>query len=105
MGKLQDELVVLRDWGRSQNPLRFEAKVLPYLQALIKEGLRVHPETGCSMSIFLLAARAFRSESKEQRLIVLQCNLVKILKPASEKNIKFTRNLHGCSTDSLTRGH
>jgi cytochrome P450 len=46
-GRLQKEIDQAAEEGRISNPVTFrEAQELPYLQAVIKEALRIHPATG-----------------------------------------------------------
>jgi cytochrome P450 len=46
LGKLQDEIDEFAKDGRISNPVTFkEAQEMPYLQAVIKEALRIHPAT------------------------------------------------------------
>lgn len=48
--RLRDELDNAEKEGRISKPIMFkEAQTLPYLQAVIKEALRVHPATGLPM--------------------------------------------------------
>lgn len=48
--RLREELGGASQEGRISDPIKFkEAQELPYLQAAIKEGLRVHPATGFTM--------------------------------------------------------
>jgi cytochrome P450 len=48
--RLQDEIDTAAKEGRVSNPVTFkEAQELPYLQAVIKEALRMHPATGLPM--------------------------------------------------------
>lgn len=50
MSKLRTELDTASKEGRISNPITFaEAQKLSYLQAVIKEGLRIHPATGFTM--------------------------------------------------------
>lgn len=50
MQKLREELDSANDEGRISDPITFkEAQELPYLQAVIKEGLRIHPATAYTM--------------------------------------------------------
>ncbi|KAI1060322.1 hypothetical protein LB506_011241 [Fusarium annulatum] len=50
MHKLRQELGDARPSGHISNPITFrEAQGLPYLQAVIKEGLRLHPAVGFTM--------------------------------------------------------
>lgn len=50
LSKLQHELDEAVKDGRMSSPITFkEAQALSYLQAVIKEGLRVHPATGFTM--------------------------------------------------------
>ncbi|KAG4292439.1 hypothetical protein FPRO06_13692 [Fusarium proliferatum] len=50
MHKLRQELGDARASGHISNPITFrEAQGLPYLQAVIKEGLRLHPAVGFTM--------------------------------------------------------
>lgn len=47
LAKLREELDIAASEGRISNPVTFaEAQQLPYLQAVIKEGLRLHPAVG-----------------------------------------------------------
>jgi cytochrome P450 len=48
--RLQDEIDTAAKEGRISDPVIFkEAQELPYLQAVIKEALRMHPATGLPM--------------------------------------------------------
>jgi cytochrome P450 len=48
--RLQGEIDTAAKEGRISDPIKFsEAQALPYLQAVIKEGLRIHPATGLPM--------------------------------------------------------
>jgi hypothetical protein len=48
--RLQGEIDTAAKEGRASNPVTFkEAQELPYLQAVIKEALRIHPATGLPM--------------------------------------------------------
>lgn len=48
--KLREELDAAASAGRISDPITFrEAQALPYLQAVIKEALRIHPATGFTM--------------------------------------------------------
>ena len=48
--KLREELDLAREAGTISDPITFrEAQALPYLQAVIKEGLRIHSATGFIM--------------------------------------------------------
>lgn len=48
--KLREELDLAEKDGRVSNPITFkESQSLPYLQAVIKEALRIHPATGLTM--------------------------------------------------------
>ncbi|EMR81864.1 hypothetical protein ACHAPC_001604 [Botrytis cinerea] len=48
--KLRDEIEIAAKEGRVSDPITFkEAQGLPYLQAVIKEGLRVHPAVGLGL--------------------------------------------------------
>ena len=50
MEKLREELDSASEEGRISDPITFkEARELPYLQAVIKEGLRIHPATAYTM--------------------------------------------------------
>lgn len=50
MRKLREELDNAAKDGRISDPITFkEAQDLPYLQAVVKEGLRIHPATGFTM--------------------------------------------------------
>ena len=50
MGTLREELDGASKERRISDPITFkEAQELPYLQAVIKEGLRIHPATGFTM--------------------------------------------------------
>lgn len=50
MRRLREELDEASREGRISDPITFkEAQELPYLQAVIKEGLRIHPATGFTM--------------------------------------------------------
>jgi cytochrome P450 len=50
LAKLRRELREYSQAGKISNPITFkEAQSLPYLQAVIKEALRVHPATGFTM--------------------------------------------------------
>lgn len=47
MKALKDEIESMEKEGKISNPVTFtEAQQMPYLQAVIKEGLRMHPATG-----------------------------------------------------------
>jgi cytochrome P450 len=48
--RLRDEIDTAAKEGRISDPIKFsEAQDLPYLQAVMKEGLRIHPATGLPM--------------------------------------------------------
>ena len=48
--RLNEELDGASQEGRISDPIKFkETQELPYLQAIIKEGLRIHPATGFTM--------------------------------------------------------
>lgn len=50
LAKLRQELSEYSQAGKTSDPITFkEAQSLPYLQAVIKEALRVHPATGFTM--------------------------------------------------------
>jgi hypothetical protein len=50
MKKLRTELDLLAKLNDSSTPFTFEkAQSLPYLQAVVKESLRMHPATGYTM--------------------------------------------------------
>ena len=50
MKKLREELDRAAKEGTISDPINFkQAQDLPYLQAVIKEGLRIHPATGFTM--------------------------------------------------------
>lgn len=54
LGKLSEEIDVKREEGKVSDPITFkEAQELPYLQAVIKEGLRIHPAVGFTMPRFV----------------------------------------------------
>jgi cytochrome P450 len=56
--RLQDEIDLAAKEGRISDPVTFKEsqEQLPYLQAVIKEGLRIHPATGLPMQRLVPAA-------------------------------------------------
>ncbi|OZJ06559.1 hypothetical protein BZG36_00480 [Bifiguratus adelaidae] len=63
MNRLQDEVDTAAAEGRISSPVSFkEAQELPYLQAVIKEALRLHPATGFPMARVVPSGGAMLAE-------------------------------------------